>query len=505
MINPEGNPLIGKTAAGKELFIMPEMANRHGLIAGATGTGKTVSLQVLAETFSEMGVPVFVTDIKGDFSGISMPGKPHPKISERISDMKLTNYEAKPFPVTFWDIYGEKGHPVRTTISEMGPMLLARLLNLNEVQSGVLNLVFKIADDKGLLLLDLKDLRKMIEFVAKHKNDFTTSYGTLSTASMGAIQRALLVVEQQGAEMFFGEPALEIDDFMQTLDGKGLINILAADKLMLSPKLYSTFLLWLLSELFEELPEAGDLKKPKLVFFFDEAHLLFDDAPKVLLDKVEQVVRLIRSRGIGIYFVTQNPLDIPDEVLGQLGNRLQHALRAYTPRDQKAVKAAAETFRQNPELNVEEVITQLGVGEALVSFLNEKGVPNIVESVKIVPPQGQIGPIDSSTRQGLIKESLVFGAYEELVDRESAFEILQKKFEAEKLEKERLEQEKLSQKQAKESKATKTSDILGEFTKYAGRNASRQIGSEIGRQIVRGLLGSILGSTTRKRSSYRRR
>jgi uncharacterized protein len=504
MITPEGIPLIGKTATGKELFIEPTMATRHGLIAGATGTGKTVSLQVLAETFSEMGVPVFVTDVKGDFSGTCMPGKSHPKISERITELKLDYYEAKPFPVCFWDIYGEKGHPVRTTISEMGPMLLGRLLNLNDVQSGVLNLVFKIADDKGLLLLDLKDLRKMIEFVAEKRNEFTISYGTLSTSSIGAIQRALLVVEQQGANMFFGEPAVDIFDLIQTIDGKGIINILAADKLMLSPKLYSTFLLWLLSELFEELPEAGDLKKPKLVFFFDEAHLLFDDAPKVLLDKIEQVVRLIRSKGIGIYFVTQNPLDIPDEVLGQLGNRLQHALRAYTPRDQKAVRAAAETFRQNPNLNVEEIITQLGVGEALVSFLDEKGIPNIVESVKIVPPQGQIGPIDDAIRIEKIKESLVYGAYEKLIDRESAFELLERKFQTEKLDNERLKQEELLQKQAKEEKGSKTSSILEEFTKYAGRNASRQIGSEIGRQLVRGLLGSILGGTTTKRTSRRR-
>lgn len=504
MITPDGIPLIAKTKKAGELFIEPSMANRHGLIAGATGTGKTVTLQVLAETFSEMGVPVFVTDVKGDFSGICSPGKPHPKITERIEEMKLDFYEAKPFPVCFWDIFGEKGHPMRTTISEMGPLLLGRLLNLNDVQSGVLNLVFKIADDNNLLLLDLKDLRKMLEYVAEKRSEFTTSYGTISTASIGAIQRSLLIIEEQGAEFFFGEPALEIFDFIQTDQGKGIVNILAADKLMLSPQLYSTFLLWLLSELFEELPEAGDLKKPKLVFFFDEAHLLFDEAPKALMDKIEQVVRLIRSKGVGIYFVTQNPLDIPDEVLGQLGNRIQHALRAFTPRDQKAVKAAAETFRSNPELKVEEVITQLGVGEALVSFLDEKGIPGIVEQAKIVPPQGLIGPIDENTRQERIKQSLVFGAYEKVLDRESAFEILEKKFQVEKAEKDRIEQEEKRQKQVKNNRSQKT-DVLGEFSKYTGRNMSRTIGNEIGRQLVRGLLGGILGTGTTKRKSSRRR
>lgn len=504
MITRDGTPLIGKNKAQKELFIEPEMANRHGLVAGATGTGKTVTLQVLAETFSEMGVPVFVTDVKGDFSGICAPGKPHPKISERISDMNLEDYSAKPSPVCFWDIYGEKGHPMRTTISEMGPLLIGRLLNLNDVQTGVLNLVFKIADDNDLLLLDLKDLRKMLEYVSEKRKEFTSSYGTISTASIGAIQRSLLVLEEQGADLFFGEPALDIYDFIQTDQGKGIVNILAADKLMLSPQLYSTFLLWLLSELFEELPEAGDMRKPKLVFFFDEAHLLFDDAPKALLDKIEQVVRLIRSKGIGIYFITQNPLDIPDEVLGQLGNRVQHALRAFTPRDQKAVKAAAETFRPNPDLNVEQIITQLGVGEALVSFLDAKGIPGIVESVKIVPPQSQIGPVDDATRQTQIKNSLVYGAYEKTLDRESAFEILEKKFSLERAEKEKTEQEKIIRDERKASKSSKK-DFLDDFSKYAGRNMSRTIGNEIGRQLIRGLLGGILGTGTKRRKSSRRR
>lgn len=505
MITTEGTPLIAKTSTGKELFIVPSMANRHGLVAGATGTGKTVTLQVLAETFSEMGVPVFVTDVKGDFSGVSVPGKPNSKVEERVSELKLTNHSSKSFPVCFWDVFGEKGHPARTTISEMGPVLLSRLLNLNDIQSGVLSLIFKIADDNGLLLLDLKDLRKMLEYAAERRDEFTTSYGTITAASIGAIQRALLQIEEQGGNLFFGEPALEINDFLQTDRGLGIINILAADKLMLSPKLYSTFLLWLLSELFEELPEAGDLKKPKLVFFFDEAHLLFDEAPKILLDKIEQVVRLIRSKGIGVYFITQNPLDIPDEVLGQLGNRIQHALRAFTPRDQKAVKSAAQTFRQNAELNIEEVITQLGVGEALISFLDEKGIPSIVERAKIVPPQSQIGPVTESERQEVIKQSLVYGAYEKLVDRESAFEILNHKFEAAKQEKMLQEQQKQIQKTQGRMSTNTPGGFLEDFTKYAGRNMSRQIGNEIGRQLVRGLLGGILGGSSGGRKTSRSR
>ncbi len=504
MISSDGAPLIAKTLGGKELPINLEMANRHGLIAGATGTGKTVTLQVLAETFSDSGVPVFVTDIKGDFSGISVAGKPGGKVQERVELLKLGNHSLKPYPVCFWDIFNEKGHPIRTTVSEMGPLLLSRLLNLNDVQYGILNLVFKIADDNGLLLLDLKDLRKMLEFVSEKRSEFTSEYGNISVASIGAIQRALLILEEQGGELFFGEPALDINDFIQTDQGKGIVNILAADKLMLTPALYSTFLLWLLSELFEELPEAGDLNKPKLVFFFDEAHLLFDDAPKVLVDKVEQVVRLIRSKGVGIYFITQNPVDVPDEILGQLGNRIQHALRAFTPRDQKAVKSAAQTFRPNPELDVESAITQLGLGEALVSFLDEKGTPNIVERALIVPPQGKIGPIDDETRKQKIMQSLVYGAYEKLVDRESAYEILIRKFQEEEVAKEQQEKAELERKQAGRSKRQSTTDIFGDFSKQTGKTLSRQIGNELGRQLVRGLLGSILGTSSKRRTRRKR-
>ena len=503
MISSEGAPLIAKTLSGKELPINLEMANRHGLIAGATGTGKTVTLQVMAETFSDAGVPVFVTDIKGDFTGISVAGKTGGKVQERVELLKLTNHTLKPFPVCFWDIFNEKGHPIRTTVSEMGPLLLSRLLNLNDVQYGILNLVFKIADDNGLLLLDLKDLKKMLEFVSEKRSEFTSEYGSISVASIGAIQRSLLVLEEQGGELFFGEPALDINDFIQTDQGKGIVNILAANKLMLTPALYSTFLLWLLSELFEELPEAGDLNKPKLVFFFDEAHLLFDDAPKALVDKVEQVVRLIRSKGIGIYFITQNPVDVPDEVLGQLGNRIQHALRAFSPRDQKAVKTAAQTFRPNPELDVESAITQLGLGEALVSFLNEKGIPNIVERALIVPPQGKIGPIDNETRKKKIMQSLVYGAYEKIVDRESAYEILVEKFQQEDAAKEQQEKAELEKKKAGRSKRSSTSDIFGDFSKQAGKNLSRKIGNELGRQLVRGLLGGVLGTSSRRRKRRR--
>ena len=372
----------------KELYLLPKMANRHGLVAGATGTGKTVSLQVMAENFSRVGVPVFMADVKGDLSGISQPGSLTPKIAERIKQLKLADYAFAGCPATFWDIFGEQGHPVRTTISEMGPLLLSRLFNLNEVQAGVLSLVFKIADDNGLLLLDTKDLRAMLQFAGDNADSFTTEYGRISVASVGAIQRSLLELETQGGDQLFGEPALNLDDFLQTeIGGRGMINILAADKLMQSPKMYATFLLWLLAELFERMPEVGDMDKPKLVLFFDEAHLLFTDAPQVLLQKIEQIVRLIRSKGIGVYFVTQNPLDIPDVVLGQLGNRIQHALRAFTPRDQKAVRAAAETMRANPKLDVEKVIGELAVGEALVSFLDEKGQPGIVERAFILPPK----------------------------------------------------------------------------------------------------------------------
>jgi hypothetical protein len=409
------------------------------------------------------------------------------------------------FPVCFWDIFGELGHPLRTTISEMGPLLLSRLLNLNDVQAGVLNLVFKIADDNGLLLLDLKDLRKMLEFVGEHREQYTNEYGNVSSASIGSIQRGLLTLEEQGADKFFAEPALDIMDFIQTDGrGKGVMNIIASEKLMLSPGLYSTFLLWLLSELFEQLPEAGDLDKPKLVFFFDEAHLLFNDAPKVLLDKIEQVVRLVRSKGVGIYFVTQNPIDIPETVLGQLGNRVQHALRAFTPRDQKAVKSAAETFRANPKFKVEEVITELGVGEALVSFLDEKGIPGIVERAKIVPPQSQIGPILPEERNHLIRSSVIYGVYEKQIDRESAFEILQKKFAQEDADEKAAADQKEMLKQQKQQKPAPGSagDIFGDLAKVAGRSLTRQVSNELGRTLVRGVLGSILagafGSSRRR-------
>jgi DNA helicase HerA-like ATPase len=501
MLDQSGKPYIAK--AQNEIFLIPKMANRHGLIAGATGTGKTVSLQVMAETFSSMGVPVFVTDIKGDLSGISKAGSDNPRITERVKNLGLENYSHQQFPVCFWDIYGEQGHPLRTTISEMGPLLLSRLLNLNDIQSSVLSLVFKIADTNGLLLLDMKDLRKMLEFVGENREKFTSEFGNISPASVGAIQRGLVTLEEEGADMFFGEPALNILDFIQTDRGKGIINVLTADKLMMSPRTYSTFLLWLLSELFEELPEAGDLDKPKLVFFFDEAHLLFNEAPKVLLEKVEQVVRLVRSKGVGIYFVTQNPLDVPDSILGQLGNRIQHALRAFTPRDQKAVKAAAETFRSNPLLDVEKEITQLGVGEALVSFLDEKGIPGIVEKALILPPQGQIGPISPEERKNLIQKSLVYGVYDKLVDRESAFEILQARVAAQKESEEALiEQKKQAELQKKNADGGLLGgSLMGELTKIAGKSVSRQIGNEVGRQLVRGLMGSLFGgSTGRSRS-----
>jgi DNA helicase HerA-like ATPase len=493
MIDTNGNLLIAKS--DKDLFLVPKMSNRHGLVAGATGTGKTVTLQTLAETFSSIGVPVIMADVKGDLSGIAKPAGDNPRVASRIQELNLQGYSPQGFPVCFWDIFGEQGHPLRTTISEMGPLLLSRLLNLNDVQSGVLTLVFKIADDSDLLLLDMKDLRKILEFVGEHRDEYTNEYGNVSSASIGTIQRGLLALEEQGANKFFGEPALDIMDFMQTdSKGKGVMNILAADKLMLSPGLYTTFLLWLLSELFEQLPEAGDLDKPKLVFFFDEAHLLFNEAPKVLLEKIEQVVRLVRSKGVGIYFVTQNPIDIPDTVLGQLGNRVQHALRAFTPKDQKAVKSAAETFRPNPAFKVEEVITELGVGVALVSFLDEKGIPGIVEMARVVPPQSQIGPITPEERDTIIRNSVIHGVYEKLVDRESAFEILEERFAKEDAEKKAEEEQLQKIKEEKLKKATSggSGSMMGELTKYAGRSLSRQVGSEIGRTLVRGLLGSLV-------------
>src|SRR5882672_3511281 len=417
------SPLLIAKNADKELALLPALANRHGLITGATGTGKSVTLQALAHRFSAIGVPMFMADVKGDLSGIAKAGGANPKVAERLKSLGVeASFEA--CPVVFWDVFGKSGHPVRATISDMGPLLLGRMLDLNETQESVLALVFKIADDEGLLLLDLKDLRAMLAHVGDEAAKYKTAYGNVSTASIGAIQRGLLALESQGAAQFFGEPMLDIADLMQTREGKGVVNILAAEKLMGAPKLYATFLLWLLAELFEHLPEVGDVEKPKLVFFFDEAHLLFAEAPKALLEKVEQVVRLIRSKGVGVYFVTQNPLDVPDSVLGQLGNRVQHALRAFTPRDQKAVKTAAETLRPNPKLKAEQVIMELGVGEALVSFLDEKGTPRVVERAFIVPPGSQLGPIGEDERQNMIKSSDVFGHYEKTIDRESAYEKL---------------------------------------------------------------------------------
>ena len=488
-----------------ELCLLPGFANRHGLITGATGTGKTVTLQTMAEAFSSIGVPVFMADVKGDLAGLSQAGAMNPKLKERIDKLALGDFPFSGSPTVFWDVFGAIGHPVRATVSEMGPLLLARLLNLNDTQNGVLTLVFKIADDKGLLLLDLKDLRAMVQYVGDNAKQFTTEYGNISAASIGAIQRGLIAIDEQGGDHFFGEPALNIADLMQTDEkGRGVINILAADKLMNAPKAYATLLLWLLSELFEELPEVGDPEKPKLVFFFDEAHLLFNDAPSALLDKIEQVVRLIRSKGVGVYFVTQNPLDVPDTVLGQLGNRVQHALRAFTPRDQKAVKTAATTLRANPDLDVEKAITELAVGEALVSLLDEKGRPSIVERAFVLPPHSRIGPITADERTGSIKRSLVAGTYEQLVDRESAYEVL----------KARREQTAAaappSQAPAPASTGSVFGDVLGSVfgggssrRQSAGeamvKSAARAVGSEVGRQIIRGVLGSILGGSGRRR------
>jgi DNA helicase HerA-like ATPase len=491
-----------------DLFLLPGLANRHGLIAGATGTGKTVTLQRIAEGFSRIGVPVFMADVKGDLAGLSQKGEPKPKIEERVKQLGVTDFVYEASPVVFWDAFGTQGHPVRATISEMGPLLLARLLNLNDTQQGVLTLAFKIADDNGLLLLDMKDLRAMLQFMGDNAKQFTTQYGNISAASIGAIQRGLLEIEQQGGDKFFAEPALNIQDLMQT-DGKGrgVINILAADKLMNSPKLYGTFLLWMLSELFEQLPEVGDPEKPKLVFFFDEAHLLFSDAPQALLEKIEQVVRLIRSKGVGVYFVTQNPLDIPETVLGQLGNRVQHALRAFTPRDQKAVKSAATTLRANPKLDVEAAITELGVGEALVSLLDEKGRPCIVERALVLPPSSRLGAVSPEERAATIKSSLLAGTYDKVEDRESAYE-------------------KLAQRVQEQQPAVKTGPaasqgetggglfgalggLLGGSTgprgghragaiELATKSAARAIGSQVGREIIRGVLGSILGGGRRR-------
>ncbi len=496
-------PLLIAKNSEHELFLLPQMANRHGLITGATGTGKTVTLQKLAESFSRIGVPVFLSDIKGDLSGLSKAGGGKAKIAARVQQLKLEGFSHRSFPVTFWDVFGKMGHPLRATISDMGPLLLGRMLNLNEVQQGVMALVFKIADDNGLLLLDLKDLRAMVQSVGDNASEYTTEYGNISTASIGAIQRGLLQIETQGGDSLFGEPMLNIADLMQTdNNGYGMVNVLAADRLMTSPKVYSTMLLWLLAELFENLPEAGDLAKPRLVFFFDEAHLLFNDAPAALLDKIEQVVRLIRSKGVGVYFVTQNPADVPDKVLGQLGNRVQHALRAFSPRDQKAVKAAAETMRDNPALDEAAIITELGVGEALVSCLDEQGRPGIVERALIVPPQAQIGPISEAERKAIIQNSLLAGHYEKAVDRESAYEIIKGRANE--------KQAEAATPKAVQNSAAGGGAIGGMLGGIFGNNgsassrregigeamaksAARAIGSAVGRQIIRGVLGSLLG------------
>ncbi|HKX37994.1 MAG TPA: helicase HerA-like domain-containing protein [Burkholderiales bacterium] len=469
------SPLLIAKKGSAELHLLPALANRHGLITGATGTGKTVTLQALAEQFSRIGVPVFMADVKGDLSGMAKAGGGNAKVLARLKDLKMPPAFAA-CPVVFWDVLGEAGHPVRATVSDMGPLLLARLLGLNETQEGVLTLVFKAADDAGLLLLDTKDLRAMLQHVGDNAAQFTTAYGNISAASVGAIQRGLLGLESQGADRFFGEPMLNIADLMQTEGARGVVNILAADKLMHAPRLYATFLLWLLAELFEQLPEVGDPDKPGLVFFFDEAHLLFDDAPKALVQKVEQVVRLIRSKGVGVYFVTQNPLDIPESVLGQLGNRVQHALRAFTPRDQKAVKAAAETMRPNPKLKIAEAITELGVGEALVSLLDEKGRPCVTERAFIVPPGSQLGPLTQEERSQVMRSSGLGHAYDKPVDRESAYEKLKRRAE-----------------EAAPEKAKAPGRQPQTLVDAMTKSAARAIGSQMGREIIRGILGSLMG------------
>jgi DNA helicase HerA-like ATPase len=505
-------PLIIAKSGDTDLALLPALANRHGCITGATGTGKTVTLQKMAESFSRIGVPVFMADVKGDLTGIAKAGALSDKMKKRLDEHALPEPQWGACPVTLWDVWGEQGHPVRATISDMGPLLLARLLNLNETQEGVLSLIFKVADDNGLLLLDLKDLRAVLQFVGDNAAQFKTQYGNVSSASIGAIQRGLLQIEEQGGDRFFGEPMLNIEDLMQTADGKGVVNILAADKLMNNPRLYASFLLWLLSELFENLPEVGDRDKPKLVFFFDEAHLLFNDAPSALVEKVEQVVRLIRSKGVGVFFVTQNPLDIPEKILGQLGNRVQHALRAFTPRDQKAVKSVAETMRANPKLNAEKAILELSVGEALVSFLDAKGTPGITERAWVLAPGSQLGPITPDDRRKLIADSLVAGQYEKTVDRESAFERLKQRAGG---------GETLPAGGPAKGEAAAPSDsggglmgslgniLFGSTGPRGGRregvvdamakSAARSVGSSLAREITRGMLGSLLGGGKKRR------
>ena len=514
------------TNTQQDVVLHSKFANRHGLIAGATGTGKTVTLKVLAESFSRLGVPVFLADAKGDVSSLAQAGASNPKFDERIKSLGINSIPFAASPVVFWDLFAEQGHPIRTTITEIGPLLLARMLNLNDTQEGVLSAVFRIADDQGMLLIDFKDLKAMIGYVSEHAAEFKAEYGNLSPASLGAIQRNLLALADQGGDQFFGEPSLNILDFIQTdSNGYGYINILAADKLMNTPKLYATFLLWMLSELFEQLPEVGDMDKPKLVFFFDEAHLLFDNASAALQEKIEQVVRLIRSKGVGIYFVTQNPLDLPESVLGQLGNRVQHALRAFTPKDQKAVKTAADTFRANPEFKVEQAITELAVGEALISCLDEQGTPQVVQRAWVMPPYSSFSPISSEQRQALISQSIVAGIYEKSLARESAFELLQNKVverqqqavqieqekqqtkeqealakqkakEAETLAKQQArEQERIAKEQQKEAEreAKQREKLIQDTVGTFAKSAARSLGGSTGQKIVRGLLGSLFG------------
>ncbi|MFO1230844.1 MAG: helicase HerA-like domain-containing protein [Alicycliphilus sp.] len=500
------DPLLIAQHDSTQCHLLPGLANRHGLITGATGTGKTVTLQTLAEQFSRIGVPVFMADVKGDLTGISQKGSIGEKMAMALTERGLPTPEPVACPTTLWDVFGEQGHPVRATISDMGPLLLGRMLNLNETQLGVLNLVFKIADDNGLLLLDLKDLRAMLQYVGDNAKDFTTEYGNISSASVGAIQRGLLQIETQGGDQFFGEPMLNIQDFMQTVDGRGVINVLAADKLMNSPRLYATFLLWMLSELFEQLPEIGDPEQPKLVFFFDEAHLLFNEAPKVLVERIELVVRLVRSKGVGVYFVTQNPLDIPDSVLAQLGNRVQHALRAFTPRDQKAVKATATTMRPKAGLNIEAAITELAVGEALVSFLDPKGRPCETERVYVLPPGSQIGPISDTQRRALLAGSLVAGTYDQSIDRESAYEKLRGRADA--AASNTATPQGNADTQGDGGLMGGLNDVLFGSTGPRGgkkdglvqtmaKSAVRTMGTSLGKEILRGVLGGIFGGRKR--------
>ncbi len=498
MLTNDGRLLVAKNDV-TELVILPQMINRHGLITGATGTGKTISLQVLAESMSALGVPVFITDIKGDVSGVAKAGVENKIIKERVDGMKLLDagYAFRGVPVSFWDIFGVQGHPLRTTISEMGSLLIARILDLNDTQTGVLQVLFRMADDGGLLLLDLKDLRKLVEYVSDNsiRKQVAQSYGNIASSSLGAIQRGLLTLEEQGGDVFFGEPSLELHDLMRTGEGgKGIVNILAADKLMQSPRVYAAFLLWLLSEFYESLPEVGDLPKPKMALFFDEAHLLFANAPKMLLERIEQVVRLVRSKGVGVYFITQNPADIPESVLAQLGNRVQHALRAYTPKEQKAVRAAAGAFRENPAFKTVDVITELSVGEALVSLLDAKGIPGMVERALMLPPQSQIGPLAEGERDAFRKQSPLFGRYEQAADRESAYEILTARV------LQRAQEEEAIARAAAEAKAAKSKKnesfaggLMTDFLKKTKQSVTRNVANEVGRTLIRGVLGSLFG------------